>query len=1046
MIYVALVSPMLPLKHFQTNRVSMDHTTTFQLPVRTTHALIAVALIALATLPLHAQDDGQDAPADADDAVGQMSFSDLQSQANTLLAAGNLVEAKPIIEELIRRFEHVEETDENVDLSGPTFMMAQASALDYQRTGSPASLGEALKWYSRFIEKYPDHENVSEALEAKSSILAETGKLDEAAEIMRQLLEPPHNQRLPRERLLTILHNLVRIHYSQEKFEEGLPWFEQMIEYGETDPEKQAYAAAAAFEAYMATGEIDKAMALLPLLSKETDVRYRPRLNIAFLRASDQLVGTGRYGDAALVLGLTLTTAEMRAHYEQRQETLTRQIDRLEADDESSPQLNDLKFELRTVKNLLSVLEEVPPLSTDLLVRKARNYVQTARNYEAFWLFYRLMRENPEDDKIEFLTYAAFSNANSLGKDAIAQEIGQSYLDRFPNGNYLEDVVLVMLPSFRKTDPERFVKFSKNYLDQYQDSVNAPAVLAQYAQYLIENQMFAALDSEFADIERKNPGSYLSDGLSYWRGLADLIQRNYDTAYQHFADIIEKFPNSSYAPEALFRQGVIHFAREEFNESSSKLSQYIEEFPDDPNRDQAFYFLAQIAKLDNDTDRAIDLYRQSMDATESMEMVDILTFELSDLLADAGQPDEAIAVINDYMRRHPEEGDLSNCYLRLGKAHAAKRDMQAAIDAYETGIREFAGVREDTGVDDILLDYAPLIERARETLDASVTFLEKLATDPAFLRKMVTDRGELFDYFYNHPDVDQRLYDLFRTNPEFGANLIEDPAPLNQLLADRREALRIVTEKNPNEFLLRQLGEAKGAGDFIKEIRMAMALDVAGQRAEISREIQPDDFQGMTPSTLFFAAKFARLAGHPETARQGWNMLIEQFPLDDKAINAHFSLADLDREAGDYEAALAHYRAVHEEFPAAGEAPIAMLQEAGLLNELDRHEDARQLYERILRVPNWRGPLHARALYEIGKTFEAEGRMGEARGFYERVYLGYQHFSEWASKSYLADAQILFDMNQIADARRVLTEAEEKLGDNAPPEVRRQMEELSARF
>ncbi|MDP4879646.1 MAG: hypothetical protein NWR36_07145, partial [Opitutales bacterium] len=89
----------------------------------------------------------------------------------------------------------------------------------------------------------------------------------------------------------------------------------------------------------------------------------------------------------------------------------------------------------------------------------------------------------------------------------------------------------------------------------------------------------------------------------------------------------------------------------------------------------------------------------------------------------------------------------------------------------------------------------------------------------------------------------------------------------------------------------------------------------------------------------------------------------------------------------------------------------------------------------ILRVPDWRGILHATALFQTGEAYMAENAYAEAHGFFERTFLGYAQFNELSAKAYLRDAEALGGMGDRASAITTLQEAVDTLGAAAPDEI-----------
>ncbi|MEM1222534.1 MAG: hypothetical protein AAGH40_07195, partial [Verrucomicrobiota bacterium] len=66
----------------------------------------------------------------------QMAFSQLQSQANTLASEGRLVEALPLLEEIIKRVDSDSESEMSLDLL--LYMTGNAEAQKYLKTKEAA--------------------------------------------------------------------------------------------------------------------------------------------------------------------------------------------------------------------------------------------------------------------------------------------------------------------------------------------------------------------------------------------------------------------------------------------------------------------------------------------------------------------------------------------------------------------------------------------------------------------------------------------------------------------------------------------------------------------------------------------------------------------------------------------------------------------------------------------------------------------------------------------------------------------------------------------
>ena len=366
--------------------------------------------------------------------ASQLGFTALQGQANALVEDGKLVEAMPLLKELVKRVEASDNSEIKLDF--PIFLIGTGHIQQYVNSSQNGELQQALKWYDKLEQEFPNSPKIKDMLLKRIDVFRVLGRNDEAIAIMQKILSGGYsNVRLSFTEQIKMLKDLTQIYYNTGQLAAGLPYFGQLLETAR-DPEDKALAAAASFEALFQAKRLDEALSLLPQLAKESDVRFRPRLNVALLKASDTLVDAGRLNDAALTLNLIKTTDIMIQFHEDKVAEKTARLEQRIAFGNADEAIERLKQEIKALEANLALLRTLPTLRNELLVRRARNYTKTARRYEAFWMFNDLMVENPNDDQAEFYHYATFSNALQIGKSETAIEVGEIYRNKFPQGDY----------------------------------------------------------------------------------------------------------------------------------------------------------------------------------------------------------------------------------------------------------------------------------------------------------------------------------------------------------------------------------------------------------------------------------------------------------------------------------------------------------------------------------------------------------------------------------------------------------------------------------
>ena len=991
---------------------------------RSTYNSLFFATIIFATLlPASAQEED----------ASQLGFTGLQTQANSLVEDGKLVEAMPLLKELVKRVEAADNSEIKLDF--PIFLIGTGYIQEYVNSGQNGQLVEALKWYDKLEAEFPNSTKIKDMLLKRIDVLRVLERNDEAIAVMQKILSEGYsNVRLNFSEQIKMLKDLTQIYYSTGQLEAGLPYFAQLLEKAR-DLEDQTLAAAASFEALFLAKRLDDALRLLPMLAKESEVRYRPRLNVALLKASDTLVEAGRVNDAALTLNLIKTTDIMIEWHESQVEMKTARMEQRVAFGNAGEEIERMQQEIKTLENNLEFLRDLPTLRNELLVRRARNYTKTARRYEAFWMFNDLMVENPDDDQAEFYYYATFSNALQIGKNETAIEVGRNYRSKFPNGDYYSDVSGALANKLKEAgEDEEFLALAVDFLGVRPLDAVSRSLFAQWASYLIEQQRYAELINQAAEWYNAHGNAIYVDGIFYWGGLAELQMSQFEDALGSFTRLVDTYPNSVYAEDGLLRKGAAQFYAQLYEEARDTLYGYADQYPSGNALDQAYFFLGEIEYLAGNLELALTHFYKADEITSLQDVHNGAAFRIGAVLEELGRYEEMAAHFEAYIGRFGEDGEMTRAILQLGLAFEYLKRPVEMLSLYRKNIEIYAADANNSGVDALIEGYVEKYNSNLATLTRTVAFFDKLESDREFREKIVTDRGFLFELFYNNSDIDQSLYNLLRNDPEFTPALVDNLKPIEDLIAPYRTQLEQFPSETPEDFYRDQLAKARAKENIVAETRMLMGLYRLGLELDPSQRFDAALVQELTPRAILYVADYERNK-RLTFAQEAWNHLLINYPTDDATIVAFMRLADVTAEEDDLPGALNYLEQIVTQFPGSPKAPAVMLRQSELLSEMGRGQEAREKCQYILRVPEWRGVLHARALYQIGQSYMAESAYAEAHGFFERTFLGYPHLTEWSSRAYLADAGALLGMGAKQDAINTLNEAIEELSEKAPQDI-----------
>jgi tetratricopeptide (TPR) repeat protein len=126
----------------------------------------------------------------------------------------------------------------------------------------------------------------------------------------------------------------------------------------------------------------------------------------------------------------------------------------------------------------------------------------------------------------------------------------------------------------------------------------------------------------------------------------------------------------------------------------------------------------------------------------------------------------------------------------------------------------------------------------------------------------------------------------------------------------------------------------------------------------------------------------------------------------------------METAAGRHEAAATLYERVLAEHPTHPRAAEAALRKGDALCAAGRQEAAVEAYSMVLDQREWRGEAWAEATFKIGLAFLDAGETGKAQGFFERTYLAFGGYRDWADRAILESGKLLESLGEAESARR----------------------------
>lgn len=993
--------------------------------LKTFFLIVAIAGSSLVAIPL--------AKAQVDANPQTMGISALRDTLQRILEQGDFVMARPYLEEMVNRFGE-EPPAERPQLAPILYYLALSYLQEYAGNPQDELLQQAIAQFERYETEYPDGELLADALMFKGDAFRGLGNFEEAVKAHERLLVPPIVVNLPEARRLDALDKVVASYYILRDWENGIRWFREQLRVS-VDPQKQAQAAAALIEAYIGQRQFDEVRALLPYIVVESPARYNLQLNIALLEAGDQLSDMGRFSEASLYYYMVLTIEEILAYQTRRTASLRSQLDLLEITAGQSDRATELRAEVYNAEQNIAALREIPSYTAELQVRLARNYVLTERNWEAFWAYQRLMNDNPDHPAIEDFTYAAFSQAVSLGLADLVQEIGEQYQKNARFDSYGRDIA-VRMAEFYLNDgqTERFFDHSRQFITNNPDDEYNPQFIFLMGGTYIAQERFDELIEEFSGLLRRYPNTAMLDGVNYWIGLAQLFNRSYESAQGYFETVVNDFPNSPYVDDSFYRAAVADFGLENYEGALQRFLTFTTDFPQSPLRGEAEFFLGDLYALLEQPEQALHHYRLVDQHSDNLSFIRNAAFLSADIYESQARHEEMQEVIENFITRHGRKEEHSEALFILGRAHGLQGRPGDMDEAFWRAVERFGNNREADGVDEILAFYPEHYEKTRAGIQTNYDFFDRLKNDDAFRRRMATDRRAFFQFYFENPELDFEFRERMARDLDFVRALPDNPELVQPFYEIHEARLGSLPERTPVERMQQLLAATSPTDRPTLHFRLMMGLDKAGVEGVVGDMVfTPVEFEIASPATIIWMGQEAAQFDE-SSARTAYETVIRDFPLSPAVQDALIALGNLEAANDSYEMALDFYREAHQQFPTSPRAVQAILRQGDMLMEMGRFDAALERYETVMRNRDWRGEPQAEALFKIGMINFRQSNWERAHAFFERTVAGHSAFRNWAAKAYLYNGRALQNLGQFDRARENDEEFLEMSGFEELPE------------
>ncbi|MBN1673266.1 MAG: tetratricopeptide repeat protein [Kiritimatiellae bacterium] len=488
---------------------------------------------------------------------------------------------------------------------------------------------------------------------------------------------------------------------------------------------------------------------------------------------------------------------------------------------------------------------------------------------------------------------------------------------------------------------------------------------------------------------------------------------------------LEKKPDHMYYEQLCYLEGYSLFQNEEFARCLEVFSKLRDRSPEGEFREAADYWHAMAQLYSKSYEQARNEFSDFVLRYIEGSYFEDAFFRLGVVQYALEQYDESAETFVKFVNRFPLSHLKAEAFVMLGDIAAGKADLDVALDYYG----KVWGATDNI----IYIDYAT--HRAGKVLELESRWEDMIRHYDQYLARF-GHRGRFTEAVYWKGFAQMRLGKTLEalngfltavvkwgdTPEHFGADMIvrdliehvknsigpEDRARFIQRLKNETDLARVSRKTTLHLRLLAALVDLTEAEDE----RMGMIVPLLNEQT----------ISDSAPVTLLLIAREALARNQKDLARLAYAQLLTKYRKSDLVLDALKSAGDLAVDEKRYDEAQTYFEEVAQRFATMPDAGYARKRLGDAYRLQGKCQEAIKEYNTVLSVKDWKGPLWPESLFNIGICHMDKREVREAFAYFQRVYVLYTAFPDWAAKAYLRSGECLQLLNRRFDAIKTYEE------------------------
>jgi len=757
----------------------------------------------------------------------------------------------------------------------------------------------------------------------------------------------------------------------------------------------QASGAVNLAQLYLGKKDTSKALELLTVLNSKLElVDNLIGLNTVTIGLGDELVGQRAFVDALDAYRGVRTKDQVIAFQKDRissmDERMKANLERAKANPDLAIAATSENTELKTRKEeaekMLKAFEELADFWPTVLLRMGNAWYESGKKWEALVVFARVLSDYPDRPESEQALYSSIICTSDLKRIAKTMSLCDTYQDKYPDGaNAAAVCYMAGTLAVQNNDLDRAIRSFKQLVETHPQSD-----FTQEARFLLGNVYF--LKQELAEARKTYQnyvkdfpeGSFVQEAL-YRDALTLIFLGNYDESAAAFKDYLKKFPHGTFASDASYRILLCAFAGRLYDEVIAGVAKWEKDFPDDPITGDVLALLGDCLVAVDRNEEAARAYIRAYETATSDDVMNYALFEAGSQLRKQGKWDEVSLMFENFVAAEPDHPSVIAAMYWIGKAKAREGKTEEAIQLIVEKLKPYFNDPRREAVEPLLQQVAQLCVKRPQAAPPAEPAPE---ADPAAPAVPEPAPAPLPPY-------------------DAMAEMTKRLAPLKAIAQGTGEARLLYVQAE----LLKLTKREAETGPIWTQIASAFRLE------------------DLSPILLNEAGIYRLNKGDLDSASEAFELLRKSFPKSEYIDSAYVGLGEVALQKKDPEKALTLFNYASNEV-AGNRMKDATVGVAKAQFELNKLDEAKKGFEAIASTREWRGESTALSVYYLGEIEAKQGNLPAAIAHYQRVFVAYQKYLTWVSKSYIRSAEAFDKLGQrpeaIAHLREMLRDDELK--------------------